>query len=96
MMITPELWKLCVLKTAHLYLSGADTEDIRKIVKHLNVLLNTGDVIFQPDISRAVAVLECITLSVNATLDHHDISDRISNETRLQLVQFQLQSFRQP
>jgi hypothetical protein len=95
MMISPEVWKLCVLETARLYLHGAPPEDIRKIVKHLNILLNT-ELIFQRDISRAMEVLESITTRVNAIYDHYYNTERYTGEYRLQIVQLQLQLFRLP
>lgn len=92
-MVDPDLWKFCVLEITNFYLRGVDIDEIRKVVKHLNILLNT-ELILQPHLTSAIAVLEALTFYINAIDAHHYCDDRLSGETRLNLIIAQLQSIR--
>jgi len=90
-----ELWKLCVLETARLFLQGAEEQELRKVVKHLNIILNT-ELVFDPAVSRAMALLEAITFQIHASFDHHGDRDILPSAQRLNLIQLQLKTIRRP
>ncbi|WDS62154.1 hypothetical protein [Pseudomonas phage D6] len=90
-----ELFKLCVLETTRLFLQGVELEQLRKIIRNLNIILNT-ELILSPEIDRAMNVLECLTDQSKAWYDHHGDQDILPSENRLHLIQLQIKTIRRP